>query len=148
MVDVHNEAWLKVNHPESTRGDTQQTLNNPLPSVGTSLPLSHSPSVALSNIPATLQRSPQISLGDATVSLSPHVHQSPTVISNNKSGTMQQSLLSELLNVPVSDKPKKNVATGKAHVLTSAECLKVLVDKENEKNKRQKKRNKEKNNDY
>ena len=69
LVDVHYEAWLKINHPESARpGDTHQTLNNPLPSVGTSLPLSHSPSVALNNIPATVQRSPRISSGDAIVS--------------------------------------------------------------------------------
>ena len=83
----------------------------------------HSPSVALNNIPATVRRSPQRSSGDATVSLSPH--QSPTVTSNNRPGTMQQSPLSELLNVPIDDKPKKNVTTGKSHVLTSAECLNV-----------------------
>ena len=57
---------------------------------------------------------------------------------------MQQSPLSELLNVPVSDKPKKNVTTGKAHVLTSAECLKTSQDKENDKTKGKKERN----NDY
>ena len=57
---------------------------------------------------------------------------------------MQRSPLSELLNVPVNDKPKKNVTTGKARVLISAECLKALQDKENEKSKRRKKRNKEK----
>ena len=133
--DLVDEAWLKINHPESARpGDTHQTLNNSLPSVGTSS-LSPSPSVALNNIPATVQRSPQISSGDATVSLSPH--QSPTVTSNNRPDTMQRSPLSELLNVPVNDKPKKNVTTGKARVLTSAECLKALQDKENEKKQKE-----------
>ena len=42
LVDVHYEAWLKINNPESARpGDIHQTLKNPLPSVGTSLYLSH-----------------------------------------------------------------------------------------------------------
>ena len=44
---------------------------------------------------------------------------------------VNRSPLSDLLNIPVANKPKKKVNTGRARVLTSAECLKALQDKEN-----------------
>ena len=55
------------------------------------------------------------------------------MVSNKSPAVVQRSPLSQLLNIPVADEPKKKVTTGKAHVLTSAECLKALQDKENEK---------------
>ena len=122
------------------------------------------PSVTSNNTPATytVQQPPQTSSGDAVVSpsspsrtskpptpqASPVPCQSPSVTSNDRSATVQQSPLSELLNIPVANRPKKNVNTGKGRVLTSAECLKALQDKENEKSKRPMKRNKGKNRDY
>ena len=39
--------------------------------------------------------------------------------------------MSDLLNVPVANKPKKQVNTGRVRVLTSTECLKALQEKEN-----------------
>ena len=51
----------------------------------------------------------------------------------------QQSPLSELLDSPIANKPKKKVTTGKACVLTNAEHLKALQENENEKHERQKK---------
>ena len=102
-MDADYEAWLKINHPESTRpNNTCQTMNDPLPFVDTSSPISHSPSVASSNAPATKHQSPQISPGDSTVSLL--THQFPTVTTNNRQGSVQKSPVSELLNVPVNDK--------------------------------------------
>ena len=131
-MDGDYEAWLKINHSESNRPNiTHQTINDPLPFVDTSSPLSHSPSVASSNTSATIHRSPQRSSVDFTVSLL--THQSPTVTSNSRHGSAQQSPIAELFNVPVNGKSKKKVTTGKACVLTSVECLKVLQDKENEK---------------
>ena len=106
----------------------------------------HSPSVMSDNRPAIVQRSPQASSGGAAVS--PSTCRSPSVTSNTRPATVQRSPLSELLIIPVANKPKKSVSTGKARVLTSAECLKALQDKENEKNKRPKKRNRGKNRDY
>ena len=132
LLDADYEAWLKINHPESTRpNNTNQTMNVPLPFVDTSSPLSHSPSMASSSAPATIHRSTQLSSVDSTVSLL--THQSPTVTSNSRQGSTQQSPIAELFNIPVNGKSKKKVTTGKARVLTSAECLKVLQDKENEK---------------
>ena len=47
LVDADYEAWRKINHPESTRpNNTHQTMNDSLPFVDASSPLSHSPSVA------------------------------------------------------------------------------------------------------
>jgi len=53
--------------------------------------------------------------------------------SSTEKVVVQRSPLSELLNVTTANKPKVKVTTGKAHVLTNAECLKALQDKENEK---------------
>ena len=44
---------------------------------------------------------------------------------------MKRPPLSDLLNVPVANKPKKQVNTGRACVLTCTECLKDLQEKEN-----------------
>ena len=64
-------------------------------------------------------------------------------MSNNRLTTVQRSPLPELLIIPVANKPKKSVSTGKARVLTSAECLKALQDKENEKTAEEKEQRKE-----
>ena len=45
--------------------------------------------------------------------------------------SVNRSSLSDLLNIPVANKPKKKVNTGRACVLTSIECLKALQEKEN-----------------
>ena len=45
--------------------------------------------------------------------------------------SVNRSPLSDLLNIPVANKPKKKVNTGRARVLTSTECLKALQEKEN-----------------
>ena len=49
----------------------------------------------------------------------------------SKVSSVNRSPLSDLLNIPVTNKPKKKVNTGKARVLTSSECLKALQEKEN-----------------
>ena len=62
---------------------------------------------------------------------------SPTHSTAKSTTTPQRSPLIDLLNVPV---PKisqpRTMKTGKAQVLTSAECLKALQEKENEKMKK------------
>ena len=79
---------------------------------------------------------------------SPVPCRSPSATSNDRPATVQRLPLSKLLNIPVANRPKKNVNTGKARLLTSAECLKALQDKKDEKSKRLMKRNKGKNRDY
>ena len=59
---------------------------------------------------------------------------------------VQRSPFADMLNIPIMEKPKKHTTTGKACVLTSAECLKMLKDKENEKH--QKAEEKEKRNTF
>jgi len=110
LPDEHYEAWLKINHPQSPKaGSTQQV---PL--------LSVSMSVSPKN-----QNGPQA--GSADNSASP-----VSVMSDKRPAVVQQSPLSELLNIPVANKPNnKKVTTGKARVLTSAECLRALLEKEN-----------------
>ena len=151
LADVQYEAWLKINHPDSARpGNAQLVLKDPLLPIGeASLSMHPFLSVTANNTPATytVQQPPQTSSGDAVVSpsspsrtskpptpqASPVPCRSPSVTSNDRPATVQRSPLSELLNIPVANRPKKNVNTGKARVLTSAECLKALQDKENEK---------------
>ena len=126
LPDKHYEAWLKINHPQSPKaGSTQQ-----VPSLSVSMSLS--------------ENGLQAGLADNAVSLSKCP--SPAPLMSNKG--VQRSPLSELLNIPVANKPKMKVTTGKARVLTSAECLKALQEKENEKNERLKKKSKGKRRDY
>ena len=66
------------------------------------------------------------------------------MVSNRSSVAAQRSPISEILNIPVANKQKKKATTGKTHVLTSAERLTALQEKENEKYKKQKKKSKEK----
>ena len=108
LPDKHYEAWLKINHPQSPKVDSTQQM----PSVSGNM----SPSGSADNS-ASLSESPP----------------SASVISNRGSVAAQRSPLSELLNIPIANKPKKKVTTGKARVLTSAESLKALQEKENEK---------------
>ena len=108
LPDKHYEAWLKINHPQSPKVDSTQQV----PSVSGNM----SPSGSADNS-ASLSESPP----------------SASVISNRGSVAAQRSPLSELLNIPIANKPKKKVTTGKARVLTSAESLKALQEKENEK---------------
>ena len=49
----------------------------------------------------------------------------------SKVSSVNRSPLSDLLNIPVTNKPKKKVNTGRARVLMSTECLKALQEKEN-----------------
>ena len=117
LPDKHYETWLKINHPESPKADSTQQV----PSLSGNI----SPSPKNQNGPQT---------GSADNATSRSECPSPaSVISNKSPAVVQRSPLSQLLNIPVADKPKKKVTTGKACVLTSAECLKALQDKENEK---------------
>ena len=70
------------------------------------------------------------------------------MVSNRSSVAAQQSSISEFLNIPVANKQKKKVTTGKTHVLTSAERLTALQEKENKKYKKQKKKSKGKERAY
>ena len=165
FTDVQYEAWLKINHPDSARlGNAQLVLKDPLLPIGeSSLSMHPFLSVTRNNTPATytVQQPPQTSSGDAAVSPSsprtskpptpqgsPVPCRSPSATSNDRPVTVQRLPLSKLFNIPVANRPKKNVNTGKACLLTSAECLKALQDKEDEKSKRLMKRNKGKNRDY
>ena len=117
LPDKHYEAWVKINHPQSPKaGSTQQ-----VPS------LSGNKSLSPKN-----PNGPYSGSADNTASLS-ECPSPASVVSNKSPAVVQRSPLSQLLNIPVANKPKKKVTTGKARVLTSAECLKALQDKENEK---------------
>ena len=50
---------------------------------------------------------------------------------SSKVSSVNRSPLSDLLNIPAANKPKKKVNTGRARVLTSTKCLKALQEKEN-----------------
>ena len=120
LPDKHYEAWLKINHPQSPKaGSTQQ-----VPSLSASMSLS-----------PKNQNGLQADSTENAASLS-KCPSPASVISNKNPAVVQRSPLSELLNIPVANKPKKKVTTGKERVLTSAECLKALQEKENEKKRK------------
>ena len=113
----------KVNHPEgasiaSEHSTSHSELEQLLPSF---LPLQDRSST----------RSKENSLCTVTIPVvNPKSNSSITLITS-KVIPVKRTPSSELLNVPVTNKPKKQVNTGRACVLTSAECLKALQEKEN-----------------
>ena len=115
--DKHYETWLKINHPLSHKAGSIQQV----PILSGNILLS-----------SKNQNGPQIGSADNAASLS-ECSSPASVVSNESPAVVQQSALSQMLNIPVANKPKKKVTTGKACVLTGAECLKALKDKENEK---------------
>ena len=143
LFDPKYEAWLKINHPDavnmfSTNVFVPYTSSTPvLPNA--SSPVSATVSQSLSShhlyTPSTPSTScnstsviPSVSKSQANLS-TPHPHTS--AVSGSKT-LSRRSPLSDLLNLPknVLDTKQK---TGRARVLTSTECLRLLKEKEEKK---------------
>ena len=117
LFDSRYEAWLKVNHPETVRDNVRDILVPSSPVVSRHCD-SSSPSVSCpstyNTLSGSLSSTPQISTS------SPPTKRSP---------------FSDLLNVPPLTSTPKMPKTGRARVLTSSECLQLLKEKENQKQK-------------
>jgi len=105
LPDAQYEKWLEMSHPEVVNRSPCSDSQQPF---------------------ASLISTPQAPTSTRNTSVE-------SVSSSTEKVVVQRSPLSDLLNVPTANKPKVKVTTGKARVLTSAECLKALQDKENEK---------------
>ena len=97
MPDNHYEAWLKINHPQSSKaGNTQQ-----VPS------LSGNTSLSPKN-----QNVPQTGLADNAASRS-ECPSPASVVSNKGPVVVQRSPLSQLLNIPVANTQRRRLLLGK-----------------------------------
>ena len=142
LPDARYDAWLKVNHP-----DVQKT-RPAVPMVQSSSSGDHdSPASPSTSNLSGFQDSPSVSRTSTSLTVTP-----PSVdpsertpfpsISTPVSRSVSQSVrtpLSDLLNlpnIPVKNKDKGGTPkTGRARVLTSSECLRLLLEKEEEKKK-------------
>ena len=131
LFDPKYEAWLRIHHPESANKATLKVIQSPaLVDPSTSQKSSDStPSTSghyMDSSPSTSQKS-----ADSTPSVSkksgPNTPQSNT--SKSSLGSAKRSPLSDLLNLPKVTTPVAT-KTGKARVLTSSECLRLLREKE------------------
>jgi len=117
LPDACYEMWLRLNHPEiNVHSDSRlPTPNTPLLFKAGKI------------FPVQISSSP-VQVPDT----------------NKSSVPVQRSPLANVLNFPTVEKPKKQTVTGKARVFTSAECLKMLKDKENEKHQKAEEKEKRK----
>lgn len=123
VPDPKYEAWLTLNHPEVVSSNPSASVHQTTPS---SLSVSFTcSSSSQQHMPSTPQAS--------TSSNVPHKSQSATPCRLNQLSKTVRSPLSDLLNLPV--KPNVKAKTGKARVLTSSECLRLMLEKEEEKKK-------------
>ena len=117
IPDERYEAWLRINHPPAIGHNPGVSTLQTTPS---STPVSPP-------CPSSSQHTPSTS---SALDVS-HPSTSATPCRLNQVAKTGRSPLSDLLNLPVqSTKPAK---TGKARVLTSSECLRLLLEKEEEK---------------
>ena len=120
LFDAHYQAWLQVNHPEDANlasglSSNPKELETPLPDRN-STDGTQSEGIRLCTTSGSMAE--------------PSCDSSPTLATSTVA-PVKRSPLSDLLNIPVANKPKKQVNTGRAHVLTSTQCLKALQEKEN-----------------
>ena len=109
LFDPRYEAWLKSNHPEAEAIDKSTTAPS-APNTPLKLQVSDPPSKAsLANTPQTSNSSPM------------------SVTSTNRSP------FADLLNIPRVPSTPKTSKTGRARVLTSNECLRILKEKDEKK---------------
>ena len=120
IPDPKYEAWLRPNHPNVVS-------SNPSVSILQTIPSNSSASFSSSqHMPSTLQAS--------TKPIVPHKPPLATPCRSNQVSKSRRSPLSDLLNLPVQPNVKAKTAnTGKARVLTSSECLRLLLEKQEEK---------------
>ena len=112
---------MKVNHPEIVRDNVRDIL---APST---------PVATLHVVPRLCDSSsPSMSCPSTSNTLSGSLTLSNTPQKSNSSPPTKHSPFSDLLNIPPSTSTPK---TGKARVLTSSECLQLLKEKENQKQK-------------
>ena len=142
LPDARYDAWLKVNHPDA------QKTSPAVPMAQSSSSGDHDslPAPSTSNLSGSPD-SPSVSRTSTSLTVTP-----PSVdpserppfpsISTPVSRSSSQSVrtpLSDLLNlpdIPVKNKDKGGTPkTGRARVLTSTECLRLLLAKEEEKKK-------------
>jgi len=120
-IESHYEKSLRLNHPDINANSILPTPNTPLLfKAGRIFP------VQISSLVKTSVQASRV----------------PDINKSTKAFPVQRSPLANVLNIPTLEKSKKQTTTGKARALTSAECLKILKDKENK--KRQKAKEKEK----
>ena len=124
LFDSRYEAWLKVNHPEIVRDNVRDIL---APST---------PVATLHVVPCLCDSSsPSMSCPSTSNTLSGSLTLSNTPQKSNSSPPTKRSPFSDLLNIPPLTSTPKTPKTGKARVLTSSECLQLLKEKENQKQK-------------
>ena len=124
LFDSRYEAWLKVKHPEIVHDNVRDIL---APST---------PVATLHVVPCLCDSSsPLMSCPSTSNTLSGSLTLSNTSQKSNSSPPTKRSPFSDLLNIPPLTSTPKTPKTGKAHVLTSSECLQLLKEKENQKQK-------------
>ena len=124
LFDSRYEAWLKDNHPEIVRDNVRDIL---APST---------PVATLHVVPRLCDsNSPSMSCPSTSNTLSRSLTLSNTPQKSNSSPPTNHSPFSDLLNIQPLTSTPKTPKTGKARVLTSSECLQLLKEKENQKQK-------------
>ena len=117
IPDPKYETWLRLNHPNVVSSNPSVTILQTTPS---------SSSASFSS-PSSSQHMPSISQASTKPNV-PHKRPSATPCRSNQVSKSRRSPLSDLLNLPV--QPNVKAKTGKARVLTSSECLCLLLEKE------------------
>ena len=121
IPDPKYEAWLRLNHPNVVSSNPSVTILQTTPS---------SSSASFSSPSSSQQHMPSISQASTKPNV-PHKPPSATPCRSNQVSKSRRSPLSDLLNLPV--QPNVKAKTGKVRVLTSSECLCLLLEKEEEK---------------
>lgn len=143
LFDERYQSWLKVNHPDAVT-NTASTVLEPLRAPKSSTPIvSPSPSVTdtssntslvsqSSSVSESKQTSTRVKSTVSGPSSSTHPLPGSTPLSTT---ARRRSPLSDLLNLPknVRKPSTKTPSTGRARVLTSDECLRLLKEKEEKK---------------
>ena len=125
IPDPKYEAWLRLNHPTGVSSK---------PSVLKDTPSSSSPSFSSPTPTPTPTPTQQHTPSTSKASNVPYKLPSATPCRSNQVSKNGRSPLSDLLNLPVLPNVKATTPkTGKARVLTSSECLGLLLQKEEEK---------------
>ena len=125
IPDPKYEAWLRLNHPNVDSSNPSVSIPQTTP---TNSSASFSSSSSSQPMPSTSQA--------PTKPTVPHKPPSATPSRSDQVSKNKRSPLSDLLNLPAQPNVKaKTIKTGKARVLTSSECLRILLEKEEEKKK-------------
>ena len=125
IPDPKYEAWRRLNHPVVVSSNPTVSTLQTTPSSSSASSSSPSSSQQHNLMPSTPQASTKPNAPHKSTSASSTPYRSKKVSENDRSP------LSDLLNLPSVE--AKTTKTGKARVLTSSECLQMLLQKEEEK---------------